>query len=140
MYYKSYQKFANNSEFHFQKNASKTMKFRKRYDHLRKKIIFHVLTSTQLLTLVSVILNWCRSQFPRSFPNIGSTRAFVQHKIFFPTVYLIGQNFGGQNFRRTKFFGGQYFRHQVEISAVLSDEIFSSVSYFLYTLQEKNVF
>ena len=45
-------------------------------------------------------------------------------------VYLIGQNFGGQNFRRTKFFGGQNFRHQVEISAVLSAEIFSSVSYF----------
>ena len=39
--------------------------------------------------------------------------------------YLIGQNF-----RRTKFFGGQNFRHQVEISAVLSDEMFSSVSYF----------
>ena len=28
--------------------------------------------------------------------------------------YLTGQNFGGQNFRRTKFLGGQNFRHQVE--------------------------
>ena len=44
--------------------------------------------------------------------------------------YLIGQNFGGQNFRRTKFFGGQNFRHQLIISAVLSDENFSLVSYF----------
>ena len=35
--------------------------------------------------------------------------------------YIIGQNFG-----RTKFFFcGQYFRHQVEISAVLSAEILS---------------
>ena len=34
-------------------------------------------------------------------------------------------------FRRTKLFGGQNFRHQVEISAVLLyDEVFSSVSYF----------
>ena len=33
-------------------------------------------------------------------------------------------------FRLTKFFGGQNFRYQVEISAVLSDEIFSSVSNF----------
>ena len=36
--------------------------------------------------------------------------------------YLIGQNFGGQNFQWSKF------RDQVEISAALSDEIFSSVS------------
>ena len=40
--------------------------------------------------------------------------------------YLIGQNFGGQN-----------FRHHVEISAVFSDKIFSSVSYF--PIQEKYV-
>ena len=45
--------------------------------------------------------------------------------------------FGGQNLRRTKFFGGQNFRHQVEISAVLSDQIFSSVSYFPIFLSEK---
>ena len=54
--------------------------------------------------------------------------------------YLIGQNFGGQNFRRTKFFGGQNFRHQVEISAVLSDEIFSSVSYFSIQFTRKICF
>ena len=43
---------------------------------------------------------------------------------------LIRQNLGGQDFRRTKIFGGQNFRNQVEISAVLTDEIFLSVSYF----------
>ena len=37
--------------------------------------------------------------------------------------YLIGQNFGGQNFRWTKFFGGQYFRHEAWFSALLSAEI-----------------
>ena len=31
-----------------------------------------------------------------------------------PGKYLIGQNFGGQNFQRTKFFSRQNFRHQVE--------------------------
>ena len=41
------------------------------------------------------------------------------------TKYLIGQKFGGHNFRRTKIFGGQNFRHQIEISAVLSAEFFS---------------
>ena len=35
--------------------------------------------------------------------------------------YLIGKNFVGQNFRRTKYFVGQNVRHQVEISTVLSD-------------------
>ena len=35
--------------------------------------------------------------------------------------YLIGQNFGGQNFRRTKFFGGQKFS---------ADKIFGSKSGF----------
>ena len=55
----------------------------------------------------------------------NTTRSFLQKKPFgrvksqMTRVYLIGQNFSGQN-----------FRHQVEISAVLSDEIFSSVSYF----------
>ena len=41
-------------------------------------------------------------------------------------------------FRRTKFFGGQNFRHQVEISAVLSNEIFS-VSYFPIQFTRKYV-
>merc|ERR1719318_2557226 len=35
--------------------------------------------------------------------------------------YLIGQNFVGQNFRRTKYFVGQNFLHQAEISTLLSD-------------------
>ena len=48
--------------------------------------------------------------------------------------YLIGQNFGGQNFRRTKFFGGQNFRHHLEISAVLSAENFLSVLCFNMSL------
>ena len=39
-------------------------------------------------------------------------------------MYLIGQNF-----RRTTFFGGQNFRHQVEILAVLSDEFWSDKVY-----------
>ena len=43
----------------------------------------------------------------------------------FGIQYLIGQKFGGHNFRRTKIFGGQNFRHQIEISAVLSAELFS---------------
>ena len=37
--------------------------------------------------------------------------------------YLIGQKFGGQKIRRTKFFGGQNFRHQLEISAILSKTV-----------------
>ena len=36
-------------------------------------------------------------------------------------VYLIGQNFVGQNFRRTKCFVGQNFRYQAEILTILSD-------------------
>ena len=36
----------------------------------------------------------------------------------------------GQNFRRTKFFGGQNFRHLIEISAVLSAENVLSVLCF----------
>ena len=42
--------------------------------------------------------------------------------------YLIEQNFGGQKFRRTKFFGGQNFRPYTDISAVLSAEIFNKYS------------
>ena len=42
--------------------------------------------------------------------------------------YLFGQNFGGQN-----------FRHQVEISAVLSDEIFYRLLISPYNSQEKYV-
>ena len=34
--------------------------------------------------------------------------------------YLVGQNFVRQNFRQTKYFGGQNFRHQAEISTLLS--------------------
>ena len=39
--------------------------------------------------------------------------------------YLIGQKFVGQNFRRTKHFDGQNFRHQDKISTILSDEFLS---------------
>ena len=39
--------------------------------------------------------------------------------------YLIRQKFGGHNFRRTKIFGGQNFRHQIKISAIMSAEFFS---------------
>ena len=35
----------------------------------------------------------------------------------------------GQNFRRPKFFVGQNFRHQVEISTILSDESLSDKVY-----------
>ncbi len=42
--------------------------------------------------------------------------------------YLIGQNFGGQN-----------FRHQVEISAVLSNEIFHRFLISPYNSQEMYV-
>ena len=45
-------------------------------------------------------------------------------KHFKRQYYLIGQKFGGQNFRRTNIFGGQNFRHWLEISAVLSAECF----------------
>ena len=48
---------------------------------------------------------------------------FERGKIHF-LVYLIGQNIGGQRFQRTKFFGEQNFRRQLEISAVLSEENF----------------
>ena len=40
-------------------------------------------------------------------------------------TYLIRQNLVGQNFRWTKFFVGQNFRHQAEISTILSDEFLS---------------
>ena len=43
-------------------------------------------------------------------------------------------------FRRTEFFGGQNFRHQVEISAVSSDEMFSSDSYFPIQFKRKICF
>ena len=36
-----------------------------------------------------------------------------------------GQRFVGQNFRQTKFFFGQNFRHQAKISSILSDEFLS---------------
>ena len=39
-------------------------------------------------------------------------------------VWLLYWNIG-QNFRRTKFFVGQNFRHQAEISTILSDEFLS---------------
>ena len=39
-----------------------------------------------------------------------------------------------------KIFGGQNFRHQVEILAVLSDEFFSSVSYFFIQFTTKICF
>ena len=39
-------------------------------------------------------------------------------------LYIIGQNFAGQNFRRIKYFAGQKFRHQAEISPLMSGEIF----------------
>ena len=44
--------------------------------------------------------------------------------------YLIGQNLGGRKFLRTKFFGVQNFRHQLEISAV-------RVLLFLFLFQQK---
>ena len=39
--------------------------------------------------------------------------------------YLIGQNFGGHNFRRTKLSDGQNFRQQFRFSAVFFAEILS---------------
>ena len=40
----------------------------------------------------------------------------------------------GQNFRRTKFFVGQNFRHQAEISTILSDEFLSDKVYFFQNI------
>ena len=55
-------------------------------------------------------------------------------------VYIIGQNFGGQNFRRTKIVGGQNFRQQVRFSAVLSAEIlFDKVASNKIHIQWKNL-
>ena len=42
-------------------------------------------------------------------------------------LYLIGQNLAGQKFRRTKYFAGHNFRHQAEISPLLSEDIFKSI-------------
>ena len=39
----------------------------------------------------------------------------------FKLIYLIGQNFVGQNFRWTKYFVEQNIRHQAVISTILSD-------------------
>ena len=55
-------------------------------------------------------------------------------------INAIPYNFGGQNFWRTRFFGGQNFRHQVEILAVLSDEIFFIAFLFPHTIHKKNMF
>ena len=42
-------------------------------------------------------------------------------------IYLIGQNFGGQNFQRTKFFGGQNFWQQARFPALLSADRHSKI-------------
>ena len=44
-----------------------------------------------------------------------------------PISYLIGKISAGQNFRRTKLFGGQNFRQQVRFLAILSAEILSDL-------------
>ena len=56
------------------------------------------------------------------------------------TRYLIGQNFVGQKFRRTKFFVGQNFRHLAKISSLLSDEIASEAfsSDKIFVTSQKN--
>ena len=51
-------------------------------------------------------------------------RQKLQWTKFRQTKYLIGQNFARQNFHWANFFGEQNFRHQLEISVVMSDEIF----------------
>ena len=43
---------------------------------------------------------------------------------------LIGQNFAGQKFRRTKYLAGQNFRHQAEISPLKPGEILSDKVYY----------
>ena len=57
---------------------------------------------------------------------------------FLNDCYLLGQNFGGQNFRWTKFFGGLNFRHQVQISAVLSDGIFIGFLFMFDIMSPRN--
>ena len=47
---------------------------------------------------------------------------------YYSRGYVIGQKFVGQNFRRTKYFGGQNFRHQAKISTLLSDFCLTFVS------------
>ena len=42
-------------------------------------------------------------------------------------IYLIGQNFVAQNFRRTKFFVGQNFRRLDKFSSLMSDETFCPI-------------
>ena len=39
------------------------------------------------------------------------TKCLLHRSVAFILPYLIGLNFIGQNFRRTKFFVGQTFRH-----------------------------
>ena len=55
------------------------------------------------------------------FGGLILERILYQKVLIFYFIYLIGQNFVGQNFRRTKYFVGQNFRHQAEISTLLSD-------------------
>ena len=60
--------------------------------------------------------------------NISSDKIFdtkPKFRHFCPIfAWLLYWNIG-QNFRRTKFFVGQNFRHQAEISTILSDEFLS---------------
>ena len=56
-----------------------------------------------------------------------------------PPYYLIGQNSGGQNFRRRKFFGRQNFRHQVEIRQLFPTKFFHRFLISPYNWQEKYV-
>ena len=53
--------------------------------------------------------------------------------------YLIEQNNVGQNFRRTKFFVGQNFRHHRKISSLLSDEKFCPFLIFLVSFKHQLV-
>ena len=58
-----------------------------------------------------------RSKCLKPFIMFWAYASIYEYKL----LYLIGQNFVGQNFRWTKYFVGQNFRHQAQISTLLSD-------------------
>ena len=54
--------------------------------------------------------------------NVNFTFCWFLHKCtYIRKIYLIGQKFVRKNFRRTKYFVGQNFRHQGEISTLMSN-------------------
>ena len=78
----------------------------------------------------------CYKCFPVDFvklQKIPQDDCFCYKSVDYKKIlYLIWQNNVGQNFRRTKFFVGQNFRHHRKISSLLSDKKFCPTKNFVH--------